>query len=150
MTTIEGIEGLGAESTPEGNSGYAIDPARARELNRSLNVTLLGLRCPSCKSRLEANGESPSNEEHMKDIAECCATQDGFIRVEMPMQEIIFRTLLAESNRPISLNELHYLVTERWHTPSNPRSISVNGLKRVLDSDVYYGFREVSPGQVEE
>ena len=80
----------------------------------------------------------------MREIAECCANQEGFIRPEMPMQEILFRALLSEGNKPVSLERLHYLVTERYHTPANPRSISLNGLKRVLDSDIYYGFREVS------
>ena len=100
-------------------------------------------RCPSCEARLQETGEIPSVEAQIKEIEECCGNKEGFIRPEMPMQEIVFRTLLAGGNVPVSLSQLHYQVTDRWYTPANPRSISVAGLKTVLDADLYYGFKEV-------
>ncbi len=144
MTTAENTGAQEPVPATQEAPHYIIDPSRARELNRSLPMILLSRRCPSCKARLQDRLEAPPEEEQMREIAECCANQEGFIRPEMPMQEILFRALLSEGNKPVSLERLHYLVTERWHTPANPRSISLNGLKRVLDSDIYYGFREVS------
>ena len=123
---------------------YVIDLSRAQELNRSLVAILRDRRCSSCKERLEANGETPSEEEHIKEIAECCSNEDGFIRAEMPMQEIVFRTILSGGNQPVSLEEIHNLVTDRWYTPVNPRNISRGGIKLVLDNDVYYAFKQVS------
>ena len=58
----------------------------------------------------------------------------------MPMQEIVFRTLLAGGNKPAALSHLHNEVTDTWYTPMNPRSISVDNVRRVLDGDSYYGF----------
>ena len=129
---------------------YHIDPSRTAELNRSLSAILLSRRCPSCRSRIESERDVPSDQEQMKEITKCCATQEGFIRPEMPMQEIIFRTLLSERNLPIGLDRLHYLVTDQWYTPVNPRNISMSGLARVLNSDSYYGFAEVPPDPVKK
>ena len=138
-------------STPAQEAAYyVIDPARTKELNRSLAVLLLSRRCPSCKARLETSTEIPSEKAQMKEIAECCSTVEGFIRPEMPIAEIVFRTLLAGRNRPISLENLQHLVTEEWYTPVNPRNITVPGLKRVLDSDTFYGFREVAQETVKK
>ena len=131
------------EEAPPMISHYIIDPTRTEELERSLNVMLMSRRCSSCKDRLTASQEKPSVEEHIKQIVECCSGQEGFIRPEMPMQEIVFRSILAEKNQPIKLEVLHDLVTDKWYTPINPRNLSVAGLKRVLDNDVYYGFKEV-------
>ncbi len=132
-----------AEEAPPMISYYVIDPARAEELERSLSVMLMSRRCSSCKDRIAASQEKPSVNEHLKQIAKCCSGQEGFIRPEMPMQEIVFRSILAEGNKPVKLEVLHDLVTDKWYTPINPRNLSVVGLKRVLDNDVYYGLKEV-------
>ena len=149
MTTPGDVEPHETESSVQEGSYYIIDPARGRDLNRSLVAMFLERRCPSCQARLKDNMEEPTEEEHIKEITECCSTQEGFIRPDMPMQEIIFRSVLSEGNQPISLERLHYLVTDRWYTPNNPRNISISGLKRVLDSDMYYGFSEVSRATTE-
>ena len=143
MTTPEEIETQQPDPAAQEVLHYVIDRSRSRELNRSLAMILLSRRCPSCKARLEANGETPSEEDQIREIAKCCANQEGFIRPDMPMQEIVFRALLSEGNHPTSLEQLHYLVTERWYTPANPKSISTEGLKRVLDNDMYYGVQGV-------
>ena len=147
MTTSEETANPGAEPEvlveTETIPQYHIDPSRTAGLNRSLSAILLSRRCSSCTARIESEGNIPSDKEQMKEIKECCATQEGFIRPEMPMQEIIFRTLLAEGNVPVGLDRLHYLVTDQWYTPANPRNISMDGLARVLNSDTYYGLAEV-------
>ena len=143
MTTSEELETLEPESVPQEISHYVIDPSLARAQGRSLAIILLGHRCESCRERLEANGEIPTEEQHIKEISKCCSTREGFIRPEMPLQDIVLRTLIAEANRPVSLERLHYLVTEGWYSPINPRSLSQDALKRVLDYDEYYGFKEV-------
>ena len=143
MTTQEEIETQEPEPIPEVIPYYVVDPSRLEELNRSLATLLISRRCPSCQARMEAEGETPSLKEHMRQIAECCSNQEEFIRPEMPMQEIVFRTILSGGSQPISLAQLHYLITDQWYTPLNPRNISEKGLKLVLDTDAYYGFKEV-------
>ena len=133
MTTAE------TTATPH----YVIDPERSRQLRRAPEVLLLGRRCPSCAARYEGTGELPPAEEQLREIAQCCARQEGFIVPEMPLLEIVFRTLLAAGNRPVSLQQLHDDLTDRWATPANPRNISPATLRRILAADTYYGIREV-------
>ena len=144
MTPQEDANNQETESAPQENPSYVVDPSRADELGRSLITMLLSRRCPSCHERLEAKGETPSVKEQIREIAKCCATQEGFIRPEMPMQEIVFRALLSKGNRPADLKRLHHLVTYEYYSPTNPRHIGLEGMKRVLDSDAYYGIVEVS------
>ena len=68
------------------------------------------------------------------------ASDSTFIRSDMPVQEIVFRTLLARNNRPMSLTDLHYELTEKWATPVRPIVITEERLLRILDKDTYYGF----------
>ena len=91
MTTPEEMDAQEPEATPQEISHYVIDPSLAREHGLSLSVILLARRCPSCKARLEAGGEMPSEEQHIKEIVECCAAKEGFIKPGMPLQEIMFR-----------------------------------------------------------
>ena len=149
MTTSDDLETQQPEPSPPQIPYYVIDLSRAKEFDRSLPVILLSRRCPSCRAQLESSSDLPPDEEQIKEIASCCSTQEGYIRPEMPMQEIIFRTLLSGGNQRVSLEQLHYLVTDRWYTPNNPRNISIDSLKQVLDHDSYYGFQEV-PGPSDE
>ena len=144
MTTLdEQMEIEEPESPVEEIPYYVLDEAKLEQGGRSLAAILLSRRCPSCSERLQGGGEAPSAETHIREMAECCATQEGFIRPNMPMQEIVIRSLLVVGNQPTSVERLHFLVTEEYYTPVNPRSITPAGLKRVLDNDVYYGFKLV-------
>jgi hypothetical protein len=118
---------------------YFIDSKRAQELGRSLDQLLFSRRCDKCRTRL-AKQELPSVREQFKDITECCAQDEGFVSPDMPLQEIVFRTLLAEGNKPLTLAQLHYAVTEKWATPIRPMNLSLVSLKRILDRDTYYCF----------
>ena len=82
----------------------------------------------------------------LDEIAEHCADEEGFIRTEMPVQEIVFRTLLARRNEPTPLLDLLYELTDRWATPVRPITLTEKGLARILDADTYYGFVRVTPG----
>ena len=144
MTLPENAQSQEPEDTPEIDPRYVIDPSKTEYLHRSLAALLGSRRCSDCRERLQAQGGSVSIEEHLSQIGECCSKQEGFIRPEMPMLEIIFRTLLAGANKPAALSQIHYAVTETWYTPMNPRNIGVSNLKRVLDSDDFYGFTEVA------
>jgi hypothetical protein len=136
MTTQE------PESTPEKEATYVIDADRVREFQRSPRAIFLSRRCADCQERLEGKWAETPEAAQIKDIVECCSTKEDYIRPDMPMQEIIFREILAAGNKPLRLDHLHYLVTDKWYTPTNPRNISALSLKKVLDSDVHYGFVE--------
>ena len=48
--------------------------------------------------------------------------------------------LLLQGGEPVSLGDLHTDLTEKWSSAIRPITISVDGLGRVLNSDVFYGF----------
>ena len=131
--------------TEIGDLKYQIDPTASVSRRRSLEVMLLERRCYLCQSRYEEAEELPSAEEHLRAMAECCAQQPGFIVPEMPMLEIVFRSLIQRGNEPTSLQALHDTLTDDFATPLNPRAISLDVLHRIIAIDDFYGFTELAP-----
>ena len=140
MTTQEQLETEETEVVEEIVYEYKIDAARMEQLNRSLNISLLSHRCPNCKAKIAEAGVVPPADKQIKEMVKCCVKREDFIKPEMPLQEIVFRTILAAGNKPVRLEVLHDAVTERWYSPINPRNIDAEKLKAILDNDVYYGF----------
>ena len=123
---------------------YYISFSRLDELNRSAITLLAARRTPMSPSMLKQDHELDDPQELLDEIAEFCGDEEDFIHSNMPVQEIVFRTLLARRNEPMSLTELHHDLTERWSTPVRPIHVSLKNLERILDSDDYYGFARVS------
>lgn len=131
-------------TTSAGEVSYVIDLEKCRLRGRSPEHMLLERRCAICRARLAEASKLPRPETQIRDIVRCCSRKDDFISPDMPLLEIAYRILLAEGNRPIRLRELHYRVTEEWATPANPKNVSLEGLRRILDSDTYYSLAPVS------
>ena len=125
---------------------YLISFERLEELNRSALVLVAERRGPSFPSREKPDNELTNVQVLVDEIAEHYAEDEGFIRTDMPIQEIVFRILLTRRNQPTPLRDLHYELTERWATPVRPINISELGLRRILDADTHYGFARVSTG----
>ena len=125
---------------------YYISFERLDELRRSAIVLLASRRGPSCPSRLQPDHELTDPQQLVDEIADYCSADQGFIRPDMPIQEIVFRILLSRRNQPTPLQDLHYELTEKWATPIRPISITKKGMRRVLDHDTYYGFARANPG----
>ena len=123
---------------------YVIDPATAEEQQRDLMALLLDRLCAPCADR-SRKGKTPITvRRQIRDISRCCASSQEFIRASMPLKEIVFRLLLKGANKPMDLWDLHYAVTEDWGLPTHPMNISMDVMKRILDSDSYYCFKEVA------
>ena len=119
---------------------YYISLERLDELNRSAITLLAARRGPASPSLVQEEHELDNAAELLAELAEYSAGEEGFIDSGMPIQEIVFRMLLARRNEPTSLTDLHHELTERWATPVRPIHVSVKSLERILDSDNYYGF----------
>jgi hypothetical protein len=141
--TIAGLETGGPQEDHTRGSGlYHMSLARMEQLNRSavhLIATRLTEACPSF--------DKPVHEMAVSDligeIKEFHADSHEFIRYDMPIKEIVFRTLLARGNEPMSLPDLHHELTGLWSNALRPISLDQSLLRRVLDADTYYGFAEV-------
>ncbi len=131
------------QEQPKRPIAYQVSFERLDELQRSAISILADRRPQSSPSRQSPDNELTNPKKLLEEIAEYSAADEGFIRTEMPMQEIVFRVLLSRRNAPTLLEELHYELTERWSTPVRPINVTQEGLSRVLDADKYYGFVRV-------
>ena len=134
MTTT--VTGNSRSPGPE----YRFSLERLEELNRSPIPLLLARLNTTCPSFGKIPAEIADPSDLVKEIRAHCAGDTEFIQSAMPLQEIVFRTLLLRGEEPMALSELHAELTEKWSTPIRPITLTVSGLARVLESDVFYGF----------
>ena len=136
-----------AKKTPQAEESpmYQVSFDRLAELKRSAVQLIAARRPQSCPSRSKPDHELSDPQKLVIEIADHCADEEGFIRSDLPVQEMIFRVLLTRSNEPTTLRDLHYEVTERWSTPIRPIILTEQGLARILDADTYYGFSMIAP-----
>ncbi len=134
---------------PEESRLYRISFERLAELKRSAVLLLAERRTPSCPSLQRPDQELGGPQELLDEIAQYSGEEEEFIHINMAVQEIVFRTLLARRNRPTSLHDLHSELTERWSTPIRPINMTEDGLRRILEADNYYGFASISREEAE-
>ncbi len=141
MTTPDpNAEEIVEEQPEKENPMFLISVDRLNRLERSPVHLVAGRLASTSPSKSKPINELGDVKSLIREIAQNYKNDADFIRSDMPLQEIIFRTLLARSNRPMSLSDLHYELTERWATPIRPIVITEERLLRILDTDLYYGF----------
>ncbi len=141
MTTPEPQAEEQADEQPEKeNPMFLISVDRLSKLERSPVHLVAGRLASASPSKSKPVNELGDVKGLIREIAQNYKSDPNFIRSDMPVQEIIFRTLLARGNRPMSLSDLHYELTERWATPIRPIVFTEERLLRILDNDTYYGF----------
>ncbi len=141
MTTPDpGTEQEVDEQPEKENPMFLISLDRLDQLERSPVHLVAGRLASTSPSKSKPINELGDVKGLIREIAQNYKNDPDFIRSDMPMQEIIFRTLLARSNRPMSLSDIHYELTERWATPIRPIVFTEERLLRILDNDTYYGF----------
>lgn len=129
-----------AEESVRENPLFLISVERLATLERSPVHLVAGRLAASSPSKSKTLSELGDVKGLIREISQNYKTDASFIRSDMPVQEIVFRTLLARNNRPMSLADLHYELTEKWATPIRPIIITEARLLRILDNDTYYGF----------
>ena len=141
--TIAGLDTGGYSDDGAARSGrFQISLARMEQLNRSALHLIGGRLTPNCPSYGKPVHELDASQM-IREIQEFHADAEGFIRYDMPVKEIVFRTLLAQGNQPMEISDLHRELTGRWSNALRPISIDESMLRRVLDTDTYYGFAQV-------
>jgi hypothetical protein len=141
MTTPDpASEELVEEKPEKENPTFLISVDRLGDLERSPVHLVAGRLASTSPSKAKPINEMGDVKVLIREIAQNYKNDPDFIRSDMPVQEIVFRTLLARGNRPMSLSDIHYELTEHWATPIRPIVITEERLLRILDSDTYYGF----------
>ena len=127
---------------------YLVDPNFIEESGRSAFKILQSRLCPACVQKFEKS-KYPSNLQ-FNDLRKClqqsCSQVEDFVTPQMPLLECVFRLLLASTNEPVTLAELHGQVIELWSNAPWPRHISAGSLERALAGDTYYGIMELREG----
>ena len=141
--TIAGLD-LGGKSDDNaaGSGLYHISLARLEQLSRSAVHLIAGRLTGACPSYGTPTHELRANDL-IREIRDFHDDEEDFIRYDMPIKEIAFRTLLARGNEPMALQDLHRELTGRWSNAVRPISIEISLLGRVLEADTYYGFARV-------
>ncbi|MEE3248053.1 MAG: hypothetical protein VX213_11185 [Chloroflexota bacterium] len=138
---VDELAGDSIEEEPvRKNPLFLISVDRLAKLERSPVHLVAGRLAADSPSKSKAIGELGDVKSLIREISQSHKNDASFIRSDMPVQEIVFRTLLARNNRPMSLADLHYELTEKWATPIRPIVITEERLLRILDNDTYYGF----------
>ena len=130
-TRLEGLE-------------YCFSLDRLDQLNRSPEPLLLPRLTSACPSHGKATSEIDDPNSLITEIKTHCPDDPNFIRQSMPLQEIVFRTMLLADGQTMTLGEIHRVLTEQWSSPIRPITVGMEGLARILDSDVFYGFELIS------
>ena len=110
---------------------------------RSFQLLLEQRRCASCWGGLmqEAKGiRSVIASRHLSKLANHCSKRPDFITSGMPVAEAIFRVLLANANKPMTVQQIYDGLNERWVDPRNPGIPEIDGLYRIMLQETFYGL----------
>ena len=113
------------------------------QLNRR-SFTTLAQRClcSRCRERLQVETGEITAADLLMAITDCCSREPGFITGGLPILESIFRLFLANGNQSLDLETLGEQLRE-WRGEGLYR-IPTEVLSRLLESDRYYGLRQVA------
>ncbi len=143
---VETSGGLDTGESPDemmaGVVRFQVSLARLEQLHRSAVHLISGRLTPDCPSFGKQIHEMDAGEL-IREIQEFHEDAEDFIVYNMPIKEIVFRTLLARGNQAMPLSDLHRELTGRWSNALRPISIEESLLRRVLETDTYYGFAQV-------
>lgn len=121
-------------------SRWFIDLDWLEQNRRSFLALAQDCLCPKCREQLEESKEI-SVTSLLATIKDCCSKTPEFITERSPVLESIFRLLLANGNQPLDLKKLGKQLAERR---GDSRRTSPEVLSRLLESDRYYGLRQVA------
>jgi hypothetical protein len=115
--------------------------------NKDIRVFLQDILCAECRDSVGDLSENRIVDMIDPDTAEvqrvdvmweairaCCSRKPGYITVDTPLLESIFRTFLANGNRPLSVRELHARLNKK---PAETM------LRLLTKGRVYLGLRPV-------
>ncbi len=130
----------------ESKCRYSIDMNWYREQERSFTLLATSRLCPSSQKKRLPKSETAL----LNTFKQCCSKSEEFITPNMPLAEAIFRILLANGNKPLTLQQIQAKLQQRLSDISGARDLSIPRLKRILDCDSYYGLRSVNTTDEEE
>jgi hypothetical protein len=144
---------------------YHIDVSWFDENNLSFPDVVRGRMCDACRAKMGTevderipvfdkatgkmqfeNRQSTFGSDPIRVIREHCGRSKAYITRDMPTLEAVFRTLLANGNDPMTLEEVREHLTE-WCPGGGCQwlLLPVETLDRLVDNDAHYGLRQTLP-----
>ena len=132
------------KSEPQEEPRYQIDTKAFQAAGRSFEYAVY--------SRLSKNGKAVIDEgdlaggfgsaaEYMKVMSNVCSTEPDFLLPGTPITEAIFRLLLANTNRAMTLEEIQSGLASAWSSVIYLKNLSDEVVRRMLDQDNDYFIR---------
>ena len=111
---------------PTVKTEFHIDLDWWRQQNRDVRVYMREALCAECRGDYadygdlgevdwvdEVTGEVRRVDGLAQEIRTCCSLKADYISPSTPIVDAIFRTFLANGNRPLSINELYEILDRR-------------------------------------
>ena len=92
-----------------------------------------------CKST-EDEGSHFDIDSVLNSITSCCCDKDDYLLSDRPIKESLFRVILMNGNNPITLEEIHGILSDKWALATYHRDISIKLLKNLIDNADEYGI----------
>lgn len=140
---------------------YFIDMQWYDEHSRSFRAVAQGRFCRSCQGKLGSEAQErvptvdaktgrvvfemrsvPYGSNPMSVIRTCCSKAKGYITLETPVLEAVFRIFLASGNQPTDLDSVRDQLSEYVHLNGKPHGYSSEYLERLIANDKFYGLRQ--------
>ncbi len=117
---------------------WSIDFNWFERSSRSCLPLVMVSLCPKCQKKT-TKGEHPI-DDFLSWVGNCCSKSPGYMKLNYPLLECVFRLFLANGNKPLTLGELSQQLG-MWRSGDATRT-SAQVLARLLDNDNYYGIKQ--------
>ena len=121
---------------------YTINPEWYENHGISLSLVVHQRRCAECQAyeawtesqKKGGRGKNSANnwQKEMREIIKSCSKKPDYIHSKTPMVEAVFRLLLKNGNRPMSVTQIGENIGATWALGMSTRSLSTSTLERVL------------------
>ena len=132
-------------SAQEQEQRYQIDVKAFEASGRSFALVVKSRRCTyctECENRPQEEGpELRAAKEYVDQVADNCCHKPDFLLPGTPLTEAVFRLLLANRNRPMTLNEIEAGLAAAWTSAIYLKNLSGPVLERLLDNPNEYLIR---------
>ncbi|MDA1279841.1 MAG: hypothetical protein O3B95_07325 [Chloroflexi bacterium] len=137
----ENTELLTGDSEPMEELRFQIDVRAFDASGRSFAYAVYSRLSKNGKSVVD-DGKTPggfgSSTEYMKVMANICSREPDFLLPGTPITEAVFKLLLANANKAMTVEEIQSGLTTAWASVIYLKNLSDDILRRMLDEDNDY------------
>lgn len=120
---------------------YQIDAKAFDTSGRSFSYAVYSRLSPNGKSVVDdgkTTGGFGSAAEYMKVMSNICSKEPDFLLPGTPITEAVFKLLLANTNKAMTLDEIQSGLTTAWASVIYLKNLSDDILRRMLDQQNDY------------